>query len=130
MKPIIILSLMLTFALTGCNKEETAKPFTLESKFKIDQVFHSTNNPLEFTLAEINDSRCPSDVVCVWKGQAEVKIIVKSPVQGTIVLNTFNHEIDTLGTYVFQLADVSPYPISTKTIALEEYDVTLKIEKL
>lgn len=130
MKTIIILSLMLTFAFSGCNKEEASKPFTLESKFKIDQVFHITDNPLQFTIAEINDSRCPSDVVCVWAGQAEVKIIVKSPVQGTIVLNTFNHETDTLGAYVFQLVEVSPYPISTKTIALDEYEVTLKIEKL
>lgn len=130
MKTIFLFFLLLTLSLAACNKEEASKPFLLESKFKIDQVFHVTDNPLQFTLAEINDSRCPSDVVCVWEGQAEVKIVVDSPVQGTIVLNTFDHETDTLGAYAFQLVGVSPYPISTKTIALNEYEVTLKVEKL
>ncbi len=130
MKTIIFSSLLLILLFAGCHKEEASRQFPVESKFKIDQTFHFNDNPLQFTLAEINDSRCPRDVVCVWIGQAEVKIVVKSPVQGTVVLNTFNHEKDTLGDYAFQLVDVSPYPISTKTIALDEYEVTLKIEKL
>jgi hypothetical protein len=69
-------------------------------------------------------------VVCVWEGKADVKIDVTSPVRGSITLSTYNHLTDTIGNYSFELKDVSPYPISTKTIKLEDYNVTLKIVEL
>jgi hypothetical protein len=106
----------------------------LENEFKINGVYHSSDNSLKFSITEINDSRCPSDVVCVWAGKADVKIKVESPFSGNLVLSTMNNgfykNIDTLGNYSFQLVDVSPYPISTEEIKLEDYSVTLKIEVL
>ena len=89
---------------------------------------------MKFSITEINDSRCASDVTCIWAGKADVTIEVESPVKGSLVLSTIengiDHKTDTLGNYSFQLIDVSPYPVSTQIIKLEEYDVTLKIQKL
>ena len=102
----------------------------MENEFKINGEYHSADNYLNFSVTEINDSRCPSDVVCVWQGKADVKIEVKNPVRGSISLNTYDNLIDTVGNYSIELIDVSPYPVSTKVIKLEEYKVTLKIVEL
>lgn len=132
MKTLSILFAFLVISLVSCDNETVSDSFSLglENDFKINGEYHSTDNSLNFSVTEINDSRCPSDVVCVWQGKADVKIEVKSPVRGSIMLNTFDNLIDTLGNYSFELKDVSPYPISTKVIKLEEYNVTLKIVEL
>ncbi len=85
---------------------------------------------MNFLVTEINDSRCPSDVVCVWQGKADVKINVKSPVSGSLPLNSYDQLVDTIGNYSFELKEISPYPGSTKVIKPEDYTVTLKIVEL
>lgn len=132
MKTISILFALVAISLVSCDNETISDSFSLglESDFKINGEYHSTDNSLNFTVTEINDSRCPSDVVCVWQGKADVKIDVKNPVSGSIMLNTYDNLIDTVGNYSFELKDVSPYPVSTKIIKLEEYNVTLKIVEL
>ncbi len=118
------------------DKEKTPVKFELgiEKSFKINGKYQSDDYSLKFKLTEINDSRCPTDVVCVWAGKADVKIEVESPVAGSIVLSTinnnYNNSIDTIGNYSFELIDVLPYPISTQNTELEDYDVKLKVKKL
>lgn len=122
--------------LAACDKENPSITFSYghENDFKINDVYHSNDNAIKFTITEINDSRCPSDVECIWAGKADVKIKMESPLAENFVLSTLNNllytSIDTVGNYVFQLIDVSPYPISTREIKLEDYKVTLKIESL
>jgi hypothetical protein len=132
MKAFSILLVLTLISLVSCDKEEVLDSFSLglESDFKINGEYHTTDNSLNFEITEINDSRCPSDVVCVWEGKADVKIEVKSPVQGSIILSTYNSLIDTVGNYSFELKNISPYPVSTKVIKLEEYNVKLKIVEL
>ena len=133
MKPIYIIIFIPVF-LFSCSKENISETFSpgVENEFRIQSEYRSADHLLKFIITEINDSRCPSDVVCVWEGKADVKIEVESPVKGNFILSTYhsntNSSIDTLGNYSFQLIDVSPYPVSTKTIHLKDYKVTLKIE--
>ena len=136
MKTIYINILLTLILFNSCNKEITSDSFPvgLENDFKMNEVYHSTNNSLEFSITEISDSRCPSDVECIWAGKADVRINVESPVEGIVVLSTIetntDQKIDTLGNYSFQLIGVYPYPISTRIIKLEDYIVTLKIEDI
>ncbi len=132
MKALYLFVALVMVSFISCNKEADIEPFSfgMENGFKINEEYSSTDNSLKFLITEINDSRCPSDVVCIWAGKADVKIDVLSPATGKIEVNTFNNLTDTLGNYSFTLIDVFPYPISTKTIRLEDYIVTLKIGKL
>lgn len=132
MKSLNILILLFAIFIISCEKETIYETFIigLDGDFKLNEEYQLTDNPLAFSIIEINDSRCPSDVICVWQGMAELKIEVNSPVNGTLVLNTYNHLNDTLGNYSFELKDVSPYPISTTTIDPEDYIVTLKISEI
>lgn len=132
MKKLITLITISAFIIFSCEKNEIDENFDfgIEKSFQIEDHYLSHDNNLEFSITAINDSRCPSDVVCVWEGKADVTIKVESPQVGIITLSTYNNLIDTVGNYSFELKDVSPYPISTKTIKLEEYQVTLKILEL
>lgn len=84
-------------------------------------------------LKVTNDSRCRSDVVCVWAGQVEVLInisignksfdvnLIKGPDE-----NLSKREIDG---YVIKLIQVDPYPVSTKEPDPSEYLITLVVDK-
>lgn len=132
MKTLYIFFSLIAVLFISCDKEPVSESFGFgfDNNFKINGEYHSVDNSLIFLINEINDSRCPSDVVCIWEGKADVKIEVTNPVQGFILLSTYNHLKDTLGNYSFELKDVSPSPVSTKTIQMEEYEVTLKIDEL
>jgi hypothetical protein len=132
MKTTYFLLGLLLISFISCNEEPVPDSFSfgVENEFKINGDYHSVDNSLNFTITEVNDSRCPSDVICIWAGKVDVKIKVVSPVSGTITLSTYDNQVDTIGNYSFKILDVSPYPISTKTIKLEDYVVLLKIEKL
>ena len=132
MKKLILLLCVSGLITYSCNKEILPEPFNigLEENFQIGEDYQANDNALKFKISVINDSRCPSDVVCIWQGEAVVNITVKSPQAGTIELSTYDNLIDTVGSYSFELVSVSPYPISTKTIKPEDYKVALKIEKL
>jgi hypothetical protein len=88
---------------------------------------------IKFTTVE-NDSRCPSDVECVWAGNAAVKLELSGLGKTiSVTLNTssaaqFVSEIAYHG-YKVKLVDLSPYPRSTQTIAASDYQATLLVTK-
>ncbi len=133
---LLYFTVLAIFFFISCEKQEISNTFTLgiEKSFKINGEYQSQDNSVKFKITAINDSRCPSDVECIWAGKADVSIDVTSPVSGSLVLSTLNNNIykstDTLGNYSFQLINVSPYPISTETIDLEDYQISLKIEEI
>ena len=121
--------MMAGIILVSCEKEEVQEVFAFgtEKSFHLNGDYKSSDNSLKFTITAINDSRCPSDVVCVWEGKADVTIQVENPLPETLILNTYDNVIDTFENFSIELVDVLPYPISTDTIELEDYNVTLKI---
>ena len=88
---------------------------------------------IKFTAVE-NDSRCPSDVNCVWAGNAAVKLELSGLGKGkSVTLNTskagqFVSETVYQG-YKVKLLDLSPYPRSTQRIAAGDYQATLLVSK-
>lgn len=132
MKARIILVTVMLLSVFSCEKDDELNSFDFEKNenFNINEDYVSNDQSLEFTITEINDSRCPSDVVCVWQGAAIVTIQIESPLRDEITLSTYDNLIDTSGNYSFELLDVTPYPVSTETIELDDYEVSLKIIRL
>jgi len=132
MKTTYFLPVFILTTFISCNQEPIPAliSFGVENEFRINGYYYSVDNALKFTITEVIDSRCPSDVVCIWAGKADVKIKVESPVAGIITLSTYDNQVDTVGQYSFKIIDVSPYPISTKTLQPEDYVILLKIERL
>lgn len=78
----------------------------------------------------VSDSRCPSDVNCVWQGDAQVQILV------TTSRRTQEYELHTSDMkpvahdgFTIHLVQLQPYPISVQKIQSDEYRVTLKVTK-
>ena len=102
---------------------ELGEPFMI----KIHQTLSVDSLDVEFS--GIDDSRCPSDVTCVWEGRASVTLRIYNQTQSqSIILST--NEITTfrMNSYEITLIDVLPYPVSTKDIT-EEYVATINISK-
>jgi len=127
-----MLSVILMLLPESCQDENELGYFPLgvSIEFQYGLLNSSENNALRFSITEINDSRCPGDVVCVWQGKAEIKLKIEAPQQRSLVLNTYDNVKDSAGNHSFELIDVSPYPISTQTIKTSGYTVTLLIEEI
>ena len=85
-------------------------------------------------IAVENDSRCPSDVTCVWAGNAAVQLqLGTGRGSKTVTLNTskspsFVGETEYHG-FKVKLVDLSPYPRSNQKIARRDYTATLLVSK-
>lgn len=130
LKITIVLALM--FLLLACENEEVQHVFdlTIENEFKIDQMYYSPDQLIEFSVDDINDSRCPEGVTCIWQGEARVHLLFEKPFVENIELSTYNKLKDTISNYEIQLIDVQPYPEIGKEVKLNEYSVTLRFVEL
>jgi hypothetical protein len=88
---------------------------------------------IRFVTVE-NDSRCPSDVTCVWAGNAAVRLQLSNGRSSrTVTLNTssnasFAREVEYQG-YKVTLVDLNPHPRSDRKIAARDYITTLRVSK-
>jgi hypothetical protein len=103
------------------------QPFTL-------QVGQSAQvDSLEIVFSRVvQDSRCPSDVVCVWAGDAAVEILLTRPETERIAVTlhtTLRPNKAMVDGYVLHLVRVDPYPRSSSPITLRDYRVTLMVSK-
>lgn len=110
--------------------------FALESEdMELDKPFMINLNQtlsvgdLDVTFLGVEDSRCPSDVTCIWEGRASVMLSIYDQIQyQTITLTTSETPSAHVGSYEINLIDILPYPISTKDIS-KEYVATISVTK-
>ena len=82
---------------------------------------------LKITFYDIEDSRCPSDVTCVWEGNVVTMIRISN----------FTHSIDgpqeigfvqkSFPPYLITIKDIQPYPVSSEK---PDYVATLGVAKI
>lgn len=106
--------------------ESESKPSTKSFTIKIpfDQTFQYED--LELYFYDVEDSRCPTDVTCIWEGQVTAMIHVKNQTHKISGYFTPNHSINYITPYNVTLVDIQPHPISTEK---PDYVVTLEITK-
>jgi hypothetical protein len=106
-----------------------------EFKLKAGQRVNIKGTNLRITFLTVEtDSRCPSDVKCVWAGNAAVQFqLTNGRSNKTVTLNTgrggaFVSEVEYKG-YKVKLVDLSPYPRSDRQVAASDYAATLFVSK-
>lgn len=104
------------------------EPFELQKDVK---VLSFGDIPTHFRIFDIEDSRCPSDVQCVWEGQVVVHVdVTVNWEQLGIYSISLNEPLDgsliQLDQYYLQLLKVEPYPDSIKSLHDSDYVVTMK----
>lgn len=98
---------------------------------KSGQEAHIQGTPLSVRFLSVGeDSRCPSDVVCVWAGNAVVRLAITST-QASSIDAALNTTLDpknvTYGAYTIRLVDLKPTPKSGTKIVDADYVATLEV---
>ncbi|MEH2044235.1 hypothetical protein [Nostoc sp.] len=122
----------------GNHQQLMAKVGTIDTPFyiKYGKTAYLPTENLEIKFSEvIQDSRCPSNVTCIWQGEVIIGLdIIKNGKQVSTLTLTLIPGRDPLP---IQLSDkssvklirVSPYPINGKTIALQDYIVKIVVSR-
>ena len=91
----------------------------------------SIENNIKIKFEDVNDSRCPMEVVCFWAGDGGVGLILSN---GNDQQHTFLHtalyprEINYAG-YRIIMKSLNPYPVSTQVINKEDYNIELIVKR-
>ena len=103
--------------------------FALPNPFIVDLEFGKTfqNDQLEIKFYDIEDSRCPLDVTCVWEGNVTTMIHVSNQTHGISYPIPIGFTITHSTPYESTLKDIQPHPTSTQK---PDYVATLEITKL
>ena len=127
---IIFVGFLAAIIYTGCETNLELKS-TLHLNDTIELANFETKYNYENNLnlrmdSVLNDSRCPSNVQCVWEENAEVRFLFTvDSIQTDFVLNThggmqFNTDTVISG-YEIKLLELSPYPEDPGEILQVEY---------
>ena len=106
---LMILSASVVLILSGFLDESFA-----EQRIKLHYDQTISTHDLEFTLHNVDDSRCPSDVTCVWEGQVTATVQIQNQTHTKKIDFMPNDSYTFFSPYKIILLDVSPYPISTE----------------
>ncbi len=138
----ILFAILFIISVIGCteNADSTSPntPAVVINKI-IDSVSVKINygqeafieNNITIKFDDVNDSRCPMDVICVWAGDGGVGLKLsddKGQLHTFLHTALFPREIN-FGGYRIILKSLNPYPKSANLIKLDEYNVDLIIKR-
>jgi hypothetical protein len=109
---------------------EIGQPFSLG----FNQTANVQDADIDLRFTDVTDSRCPSDVVCIWEGQVSILVDIQDSKDGLVQFNlTLRGSPEapntrSFGNYSITLVDVQPYPVSTQQISQSEYIAKFLVE--
>ena len=114
-------------ALAACGRDGSAATLNAPIQLAPGQsaVYDAENLEVKFVGID-SDSRCPSDVACVWAGEVIVRLTVRKD-RRTKELSIKGNENLPVDRFVVSVLEVLPPPKSTQRIAPADYRVTLKV---
>lgn len=131
---LAVLLLLLLLAACGGGPGEVKANLGQEFSLSIGQTASIQGEDLQLKFLEVvNDSRCPSDVSCFWRGQASSLIEVtylESVQKVTLVQPGLTEEpsgID-FNDYLIEF-NLTPYPEAGKEIKKSDYRLQLVVTK-
>lgn len=143
-RPIVVLAMLIVAG--ACQRSATDGPEPSSSvgqapiEVRVDQAFalrHGgtaklADGSLIIRFEAVNeDSRCATDVQCVWAGNGRIALAVEAPSGNrTVRLNTTldPHAADVAG-YTIALESLSPDPVSTRKLEAKDYTAHLVIHR-
>jgi hypothetical protein len=127
----VVVLLICTLTLGACDENVTGATTPLNSEFTLAPGQAATIERASLSVrfnSVSGDSRCPADAVCIQGGSADVRITaVGDRSTRDYVLRTGDMKPVQHDDLTIALVQVSPYPFSSRTIAPDEYRVTLKV---
>jgi hypothetical protein len=131
MKAVIALCSVVLMA--ACDQTPTGPTVPIDSDFVLvpgeSAVIAGADISIRFLGVE-GDSRCPADAFCIQGGDARVRVEVTSARgRRTYELHTGDMQPVRDEDVTIHLVQLAPYPFSSRTIAPDEYRVTLRVTR-
>ena len=130
---LAVVALLGASAGSGCLGSPTQpSPLPLGQSFELRSgTTAALRGGLKVTFDSVgSDSRCPMDALCVWAGDAVVKLALSQsgvgPGERELHTQPTGSEA-TYSTYSIKLQALSPYPRSDRQIRPEDYVATLTV---
>ena len=114
-------------------QEDTPTAPRIAVKLDLNESIVTRDFNIEF-LEVLEDSRCPKDVVCVWAGQARVKVRISGAGidEQVLELTLGKKDLNVIFTgedFILKAAALTPYP-TTENMGKREYALLVVDEKL
>ncbi|HEX9886089.1 MAG TPA: hypothetical protein VGA70_06355 [Longimicrobiales bacterium] len=120
----------------GPTETETSAALTAESgiELRFGETLAVEGTVLRISFTDVlGDSRCPSDVTCVWAGNASVQVGISAGSGPTfpLVLNSTlePRHADWNGVRV-TLLEVLPEPLSTEVLIPQDYSIRVRLTEV
>ena len=127
MKTISLLSALLLT--TGC--AATLVPGNpVEFELSVGETARLEDQDISIHFKAVTaDSRCPSDVTCVWAGDAELALRLGGVpgIQDTSLHTTLEPKSLTRGTTTLEVLGLSPTPVSSTSTDPKSYRLRLRV---
>lgn len=129
-----LVPLVLILALAACRStgEPAPRAASLNQEIQLAPNEQAAYGPQGLTVEfvrVVEDSRCPSDVECVWAGEVKVQVATRINDAEAVQHEIKAGEHASVGAFRVVVVKVEPIPVSTRQIPQEEYRVTLKVEQ-
>lgn len=126
-------SLLILFLFTaiGCEEIVTDKTFPIGREFslRMNELYASPDGQYTIKITDVDDSRCPEGVQCIWEGEVVIKgewtdHKDKSTFEVHSVLKDQNKQPEG---FIFEITDARPYPKFGTDSKPEDLVITLLI---
>jgi hypothetical protein len=131
--PTLVLGFSTLLATACATATGAVRPVGLNQETELAPGQSVQSGALRVTFTRVgDDSRCPADVVCVWEGDASVKIEVSEqpgdPVARELhTSGSAGARSITYGAFQIELLQLTPQTRSQQPIPEKDYRLTLKI---
>ena len=136
-----IIFLLSAFLYSGCElfqrdcycSNYAAEELTLNDtvELRYSELYCNSKHEFRLSFDSLSDGRCPIGMLCLWEGNARVKLIIQQPGKNisTFWLNTFDGFLTDTTVYGirYELIDLLPYPEVDKDYSLDDFILHLKI---
>ncbi|MBM0103237.1 hypothetical protein JM946_00695 [Steroidobacter sp. S1-65] len=127
-----LIPILLATALVACRSDSAVRAASLDQEIELapkqQAVFAQQELQVEFVRV-VQDSRCPTDVTCVWAGEVEVEVSTRRDASEAVPHFIKAGEHAAVGGLRVTVVRVRPERVSTREISPEQYRVTLKVER-
>jgi hypothetical protein len=104
----------------------------VQTRFQTDKNY-CIDDKTNIQITSIRDSRCPTNVTCVWGGEVVIKYKLTDngteKSDSTRVPAKLATKDTIFGKYFINITDVTPYPKKDSVIAVKDYRVVGKVTK-
>lgn len=134
---LLLLALPATIVMTSCEKSKgpDAKILNCDENPTFTLNYGETVKCGDWSVAftgDVQDSRCPTSVTCVWEGRVDVELQVGDELISLGLPDSaeLGRSRDTVDNKIVELLEVLPVPVTADAIPKENYRVKLQVSDL